>query len=314
MMGQPLQFALASATYGASAAVQMDATANLVQTGSTPLPENMSGYVTAGYIDGDSDPMPAAASVGRDQFNGWFAAVGLERELGDHASAGLSVSYTDLSGDTGGVPQHVRGNLIQGTLYGVAAMPSGLRLDGQASIGRLRDHSRRSVSLVGTVYDLRAQGDATAYNAEAGIGFNVARDRNFSVLPRVSLRYGRVDFDRTQEAGGPMALVIDSHASESLDGRFGVSVNGHHGAFQPYISMYYVHDFLDGPSVFSAGFVGTQAVAPFALASSDRNWGELTGGFTYTTGRVEIGIDATTTVARDDVRNQSYRGRIGIRF
>jgi outer membrane autotransporter protein len=170
------------------------------------------------------------------------------------------------------------------------------------------------VSLVGTVYDLRSQGDATAVNAEAGLGWNVARDRNFSVIPRVSLRYGRVDFNRTQEQGGPMALDIASHDSESLDGRAGVSINGHHGSLRPYVSLYYVHDFLNGPSEFSAGFVGTQAVAPFALASADKDWGEIAGGLSFTTGRVEIGVDVTTTVARDDVRNQSYRGRIGIRF
>ena len=71
--------------------------------------------------------------------------------------------------------------------------------------------------------------------------------------------------------------------------------------------MYFVHNFLDGPSAFSAGFVGTQATAPLALGPAPHNWGELSGGFIYVAGRLEIGIDANTTITRTDVRNQSYR-------
>jgi hypothetical protein len=314
MTGQPLQFAQAVTTIGAAAAVETDAAQNMVTTDVATLPENMSGYVTAGYIDGDSRPMPAAASSGRDNFNGWFVAVGLERELGDHASGGFSIAYTDLDGQTGGLPQQVGGKLMQGTLYAAMRMPSGLRLDGQLSAGQLQTDSRRSVSLVGTTYDLRSSGDALAFNAEAGIGYDVSKNGNFSIVPRASLRYGVVDFGRAQERGGPMALVVTRENSESLDARIGASFSGHSGPFRPFLSAYYIHDFLDAPSVFGASFVGTQAIAPFALASTDNDWGEIAGGFSYTTGHVTIGFDANTTVARSDVSNQSYRGHIGIRF
>jgi uncharacterized protein YhjY with autotransporter beta-barrel domain len=314
MMGQPLQFAQTSATFGAAAAVESDATSNMVETTAATLPENMSGYVTAGYVDGDARPMPAAASAGRDQFNGWYVAVGLEREIGSHATGGFSISYTDLDGNTGGVPERVGGKLLQGTLYGTLRTPSGLRLDGQVGAGQLFTNTRRSVSLVGTIYDLRSTGDALAFNAEGGLGYDVAKGGNFSIVPRVSLRYGVIDFGRMREHGGPIALVVDHGNSESLDARAGLSFSGHNGSFRPYLSAYYVHDFLDRPSVFGAGFVGTQAFAPFALASTDKDWGEVAGGFSFSTGRIEIGFDADTTIFRQDVRNQSYRGRIGIRF
>ncbi|MBV9882138.1 MAG: autotransporter outer membrane beta-barrel domain-containing protein [Sphingomonadaceae bacterium] len=314
MMGQPLQFAQASATYGAAAAVESDATANMVQTAAVPLPENMSGYITAGYIDGDSRPMPAAASAGRDQFNGWFFAVGLEREIGDHASGGFSIAYTDLNGQTGGAPQQVGGKLIQGTLYGALRTRTGLRLDGQLSAGQLQTTTRRGANLAGTTYDLRSSGDALAFSAEAGIGYDVSKGGNFSIVPRASLRYGVVDFSRVQERGGPMELVIQGRRSESLDARTGISLAGHSGNIRPYLSANYVHAFKDRPSTFGASFTGAQAFAPFALASTDSDWGEIAGGFSFTAGHVEIGFDADTTVFRDDVRNQSYRGRIGIRF
>ena len=314
MTGQPLQFAQASTTLGAAAAIEMDATQNMGETNVATLPENMSGYVTAGYIDGNSNPMPAAASSGDDEFNGWYVAVGLERELGAHASGGFSIAYTDLDGQTGGAPQQVGGKLIQGTLYAAMQMPSGLRLDGQLAAGQLQTNTRRSANLVGTSYDLRSSGDALAFSAEAGVGYDVAMGANFSIVPRAALRYGVVDFSREQERGGPMALVIVHENSESLDARVGASVSGHSGALRPYLSATYVHDFLDRPSVFGASFVGTQAFAPFALASTDNDWGEIAAGFSYTTGSVTIGFDADTTVARSDVSNQSYRGHIGVRF
>jgi hypothetical protein len=37
-------------------------------------------------------------------------------------------------------------------------------------------------------------------------------------------------------------------------------------------------------------------------------------GVSFTAGPVEIGFDADTTFFRDDVRNQRYRGRVGVRF
>lgn len=314
MRGQPLQFAQTSTTIGAAAAIETDAASNMVETTAATLPENMSGYVTAGYVDGDSLPMPAAASAGRDQFNGWYVAVGLERELGDHATGGFSIAYTDLDGQTGGLPEQVGSKLLQGTLYAAVRTPSGLRIDGQLSAGQLFTRTRRSVALVGTIYDLRSTGDALAFNAEAGIGYDLAKSGNISIVPRASLRYGVIDFGRMQERGGPMALVVDHGTSESLDARAGISVAGHNGRFQPYLSANYVHDFLDRPSVFGASFVGTQVFAPFALAGTDKDWGEVAAGFSFNTGRVEIGFDADTTIFRDDVRNQSYRGRIGIRF
>jgi uncharacterized protein YhjY with autotransporter beta-barrel domain/V8-like Glu-specific endopeptidase len=314
MMGQPLQFAQASATYGAAAAIESDANANMVQTNAVPLPENMSGYITAGYVDGNSRPMPAAASAGRDQFNGWFAAIGLERELGGHATGGFSISYTDLDGQTGGAPQQVSGQLWQGTLYAAARTRQGLRLDGQLSAGQLQTRTRRGVALGNTIYDLRSNGSALAFSAEGGIGYDVSKGAAFSITPRASLRYGLVDFSRTQESGGPMALVIQNRNSESLEARAGISLAGHTGRFRPHLSANYVHDFLDRPSTFGGSFIGSPAFAPFALASTDKDWGEISGGFSFMAGGVEIGFDADTTVARDDVRNQSYRGRIGVRF
>ena len=61
----------------------------------------MSAYLAGGYLNGSSLPMPAAASAGRDKFDGWFVAGGVEKAVAEHATLGVGVSYSDLSGDTG---------------------------------------------------------------------------------------------------------------------------------------------------------------------------------------------------------------------
>ena len=56
-------------------------------------------------------------------------------------------------------------------------------------------------------------------------------------------------------------------------------------------------------------------VAPFALAGSDKNWAEVMGGLTVSLGtNLDFSVEADTTVFRSDFRNQSYRGRLTIRF
>ena len=72
---------------------------------------------------------------------------------------------------------------------------------------------------------------------------------------------------------------------------------------------------MDQPTTFGASFAGGAAVAPFALAGTDNNWGEISGGIAVDLGaKAEIALEADTTVMRDDFRNQSYRARISIRF
>jgi len=84
---------------------------------------------------------------------------------------------------------------------------------------------------------------------------------------------------------------------------------------RPYLEANYVHDFTDRAATFGAGFVGGTAVAPFALAGSDKNWGEVMGGLTFNLGtNLDFSVEADTTVFRSDFRNQSYRGRLTIQF
>jgi len=86
-------------------------------------------------------------------------------------------------------------------------------------------------------------------------------------------------------------------------------------SFQPHLSADYVHEFKDAPASFGATFVGGPGPnAIFGLAGTDKDWFEVGGGITLTTGNVDLSIGADTTIGRKDVSNQSYRGSVTFHF
>lgn len=313
--GNPLPLAAQGSFARASAPV--DAGLGFVDDGQTAaqLSEDTSGYLVGGYLNGSSVPMPAAASGGRDTFDGWFVALGFEQAVADNATIGFGLSYTQVDGTTGGAPQQAGSRLAQGTLYGAVATPGGVRMDLRVSAGVLNTRSERTVTLVSTPYTLNLKDDSFAFATEFGVGFDLAKGGNFAVVPRVSLRYESIGFDYARETGGPIALVVDRDTYEAFEFRGGLSLSGKSSKIRPYLEANYVHDFTDRATTFGAGFVGGTAVAPFALAGSDKNWAEVMGGLSFNLGtNLDFSVEADTTVFRSDFRNQSYRGRLTIRF
>ena len=316
VIGRPLN--LASTNGVARMAAPADAGLGYDTEGAAPmakLPDNMSAFLAAGYLNGSSAPMPAMASNGRDTFDGWFVAGGLETALSDNATAGIGLSYSTVDGTTGGAPQTAGASLIQGTLYAVFSNDNGLRTDLRLSAGLLSTDSSRTVTLVATPYTLTLDDDSLALTAELGLGFDMVKSGDVSVVPRISLRYEKIGFDKSIERGGPMAMVYLRDDYEALEGRAGISFSGKGGKVRPFLEANYVHDFVDQPVSFGASFAGGNAIAPFALAGTDNNWGEISGGIAVDLGaKAEIAFEADTTVMRDDFRNQSYRARVTVRF
>lgn len=314
--GNPLP--MASADSQTRAAAPLEGALGLVDEGAQPLSQladDASGYLVAGYLDGSSLPMPGAGATARDNFDGWFAAFGLEKAVSDRATIGFALSYADVDGTTSLAGQQAGARLVQGSLYGAMATDKGLRMDLRISAGLLSTDSKRSVSLATIPYNLTMDDDALAFSAEGGIGFELAEGGPVSLVPRASLRYESIGFDQAAELGGPMALVVHREAYEALEGRLGLNLSGRMGKVRPYLSASYVHDFLDQPVTFGAGFVGGTAVAPFALAGSDDDWAEISGGLSFALGsRAALAVEADTTVLRSDLRNQSYRGKLTMQF
>ena len=312
MVGSPIQYASLAGTNMPAAQVASDAGPATVTEGA--LPEDVSAFLAGGYVEGDSRSMPTAVPFGgRDEFDGFYIAGGLEKEVFANGVAGIGFSYTKLDGTTGGVAQRARGHLYQGTVYGKVSSLSGLVFDVQASAGAYHARTRRTVSVAGTAFDLRSFDSALSLSGEVGLGkmFDVA---TLKVGPRVAFRGAAVDFSPTAETGGGPALRFQRHNLYSEQARAGVAVAGG-WALKPFVSAYYVHDFEDRPGVFNAGFAGGPGPqAAFAFASEDQDWGEVAAGLSYNAGPIELSVAADTTFERKDVKNQSYRGAVKFHF
>lgn len=315
VIGQPIQLAAASASsLQGGLPVQSDTSEARVTKAN--LPDDIAVYLAGGYIDGSSAPGRQLNPPGaRDTFNGFYIIGGIEKDLGD-GIIGLSFGYTDVNGRVPGFAQTASGSLYQGTLYARSELGGGWSLDGQVNAGLFDSTTIRNIGFVGTNYRLVANKAAFALGGEIGV------QRTFpvgflNVAPRISVRSNFVEFGRVAESGGGPALVYNRADLSSVQGRAGINLTGTKGsAFRPYLSGSYVREFdSQRPNVVGANFVGGSGPdGRFLLAGIDRDWFEISGGISYTVGNVELSLAADTTIGRDDVQNQSYRGAIKLRF
>ncbi|WP_333701677.1 autotransporter domain-containing protein [Sphingobium yanoikuyae] len=310
MTGQPLQLAALSMN---NLNLGMDqGGGNETVTQENALPEDVSAFIAGGYIDGKSDPMRGAITTGRDKFDGWYGAAGIEKMIGDDAVIGLAASFSELKGNTG-IGDTARARLYQATVYGNWDL-GGVVLDGVGSAGTLTSKTKRAFAVGTTPYTLRGSDQQLALSGEIGIGAPLGGDA-FTITPRASLRGAYISGGNLAEYGGDTALVIHRHAIQSAQGRLGATAKIDVGGFKPYLTANYVHEFRDQPAYFLANFVGgTGSLAPFALGGSDKNWGEVGGGLTLSTGNVDISLSADTTAWRGNLSYQSYRAALKFRF
>jgi uncharacterized protein YhjY with autotransporter beta-barrel domain len=316
MIGRPVQLAQLNMTaVGADTmAVRSDSDAVTVQQGR--LPEDTSAFLAGGYLDGDSRPMASALpGGGRDQFDGFYLAGGIEKALDEGSVIGFALSYTDVDGTTPIVGQKASGSLYQGTLYGKAMLGGGLELATQVSAGAFDSRTTRVADLVGAPYTLTGEDSALVFTGEVSLAKNFDLG-SVEFGPRAALRASHIGFSDIKENGGGPALQLDRSSFNSLQARLGLALSGKRGSsFQPHLSADYVHEFEDAPASFGATFVGGPGPnAIFGLAGTDKDWFEVGGGVTFKTGNVDLSIGADTTIGRKDVSNQSYRGSVTFHF
>ncbi len=282
---------------------------------SAALPDTVSVFFAGGYLDGQSSSMATAIPFGGDDdYDGYYAAVGIESELGDNAGIGFALSYTDIDGTTSGAVQNASGKLFQGTLYGKLQYGSGIMLDTQVSAALFRATTDRTAVLGPTSYRLQSEDDTLALSAEVGLS-KMFEAGSLEIGPRVAMRASRIEFTPTIETGGAPALAFDRGRYDSLQGLAGLTLSGGSMKFRPYASAYYVHEFQDMPASFGANFVGGVGLpAVFALTGTDSDWFEASAGIAFGSEKFEIALGADTTIGRSDVSNQSYRGTVTFRF
>lgn len=316
MIGRPVQLAQLNMTaVGADMmAVRSDSDAVTVQQGR--LPDDTSAFLAGGYLDGDSRPMASALpGGGRDQFDGFYLAGGIEKALDEGSVIGFALSYTDVDGTTPIAGQTASGSLYQGTLYGKSALGGGIELATQVSAGAFDSRTTRVADLIGTPFTLTGDDTALIFTGEVSLGKNFDLG-SVEFGPRVAARASHIGFSDIKENGGGPALRLDRSSFNSLQARAGLALSGKKGSsFQPHLSADFVHEFEDAPASFGATFVGGPGPnAIFGLAGTDQDWFEVGGGVTITTGNIDLSIGADTTIGRKDVSNQSYRGSVTFHF
>jgi len=278
------------------------------------LPETMSAFVAGGYLNGTSATMPTALPVtGRDKFDGYFIAAGVEKEAGSHGVVGLSFSYSDIGATPAYVATAAKSQLYEGTLYGKIENGRGFVAQAMLSAGSFNSQTARNVSLVGTNYRLTTDDRSLIVAGEVSFGqdFDLG---SLKVGPRVAFRATSIMFDDINEQGGPPALTYYRDSYDSLEGRLGLHLSGGK-TVKPYLSAYAVHELDSEPGLVAANFTG--AIGPtalFAVAGTDKDWAEISGGLSYSTGKVEISVGADSTIWRTDVANQSYHGTVKFSF
>ncbi len=310
MTGQPIQLAAASLNNMDLGMDQGGGGDSVTREG--VLPDDMSAFLAGGYIDGKAQPMRSIMPMGRDKFDGWYVALGVEKAFSETGVVGLSASFSEVKGNTA-ASDWGRARLYQGTVYGAFDL-GGLKLDAVGSAGTMATRSRRAFAVGATPYTLYGSDQELALSGEIGLS-KALGDDGFSIVPRAALRGAYISSGNLAEYGGDAALVIHRHAIQSAQGRLGATVKADRGGFRPYLTANYVHEFRDQPAFLQANLIGgTGPLAPFALGGQDKNWAEIGGGLTVTTGNVDISLSADTTAWRSDVEYQSYRASLKFRF
>jgi len=311
--GRPIQVAALglSPAMGAKPVATDMAAPLVMQEGA--LPDNMSGFVSGGYLTGDGRSMIGIG--GRDDFDGWYVGGGIEVAVGDSSFVGFALSYSDLDGTASFAGQTAQNQAFQGTLYAKTTLASGLTFDGHLTAGALNAKTRRVVNFLGTAYTLRASDSALVVSSELGISKNLGGD-SFEITPRIAARGTHIGFGSALETGGPVALDLRRQEYKSWQGRAGLTLGaGKNSKVRPFVTGTFVHEFNDQPGAVFANLVGAPSGNfAFALNGQDKDWGEISGGLTLKAGKVDLSISADTTIARSDLSVQTYRGSITFRF
>lgn len=286
------------------------------------LPDNVAVFLSGGYVIGDAVSLPgttAGTETGGQfiadptEYSGWYLSGGIEFFLGDNTMVGLAGQYSSIDAD---VPF---GQQVQNETYGVSLymrqdFASGVTVDGQVTLASIGFDTTRRVSLLSTPQTLESASDNLLFSAALGVSYDLETSLG-TISPGVEARYASIDFDRTQESGGTLALSFDreTYQSAQLRGGFDWEKQGKSVTFNANAQI--VRELEQGPSVLGANFVaGTGAGTAFALGTNDRTWGEVGVSATIGSGPFQFGAAFDSTIARSDANAQVIRGTATYRF
>lgn len=288
----------------------------------TDLPDNVAVFLSGGHIFGDADSLPGFTAgtqpggqfqADTTDYSGWYLSGGLEFFLGDNTMVGLAGHYVTLDAD---VPlgQQVENDTYGASLYMRQDFASGLVIDGQVTLASVGFDTTRRVSFLGTPQTLQSNTDNLLFTGALGVSYDLETSLG-TISPGIEGRYASIDFERTQETGGTLALSFDrqTYKSTQLRGGFDWQKQGKKVTFNANAQI--VRELEQGPTVLGANFVaGTGAGANFVLDANDRTWGEVGISAPLGDGPFQIGAAFDSTIARSDANAQVIRGTATYRF
>ena len=279
------------------------------------LPNDVSAFLQAGYIDGGSRAL--FAGEGSDPVDGWFASGGVELHSGSASRIGLSLGYATTDGEPDAL-QSSQGEMVSGTVYAVHRLAGGAVLDAALSLGAHDYSSERMVLLGATPSTLSSEESLTSLGAELGIS-KVLNQGGFRMTPRASLRSSAIEFDGVEETGGAAALTVETGNYRSLQARIGVEFDAPYEAqgftINPHIGGVIAQELLGGEPPFLIGFAnGAGGSLPVSGADREKAWGEINAGLEFASDNMKLDLSVQSTIARDDLDFRTYRAAVSWRF
>lgn len=325
--GRPLDLAQAGLAPGIQplgGGALMAAQEGAVETEMTEanLPDNVAVYLAGGYISGDAQSLPGFR-VGSQtdtlfladttDYSGWYLSGGIEFFLGDNTMVGLAGHYSTIEAD---VPlgQQVQNDTYGASLYMRQDFDSGLVIDGQVTLASTGFDTLRTVTFLATPQTLTSSSDNLLFTGAIEVSYDLETAAG-TISPGIEARYASIDFDRTQETGGTLALSFDRETLKStqLRGGFDWEKRGKSVTFNGNAQL--VRELEQGSRVLGANFAsGTGPDAAFAIGGADRTWGEIGVSATIGTGPLQFSAAFDSTIERSDADAQVIRGTATYRF
>ena len=210
--------------------------------------------------------------------------------------------------------QEADSRILALSLYGSAKTEDGFVVDGQLSLTDIDIDTTRTVAFLGGSQTLTSESSNSGFAAAVGISYDFEGPLG-TISPGIELRYVDHSFDPVSETGGSLALTINRENVESLQGRIGLDYQSAGGPIQMDANIDFVHEYEDGPSVFTAQFAsGTGPAVPFLLADQTKDWGEAGFSLQYVSGGAQFGVGFDTTIGRDNADAQTYRATATFKF
>lgn len=278
------------------------------------LPENMSGFMSAGY---DQSALAFGGNGAQDKQGSWHIAMGLEFGLNDRATLGTAFGYADGAQQVSGSLANVETN--QASVYGNYRLGGNFYIGGQASMSHSRIDSDSRIT--GAVALSSLDTSSLTFASEVEAGYNIDVD-GLLLTPRASIGFSSYDVSGFRDSAGSLAMAVDEISRSGLEAKVGLKISGSTKmgfasgwSFQPEMKLDYVNRISGNDTNFSVRFLDAENL-PFALpiGLQDASYGEMKGGFNLTNGPLSFGAAIETRMGQQVFRDDRAVVNMSVRF